>query len=167
MTGIVSTVPGAIATLETYMTAIASANPGLNLGVYGWGLPTAAVTNNFIALGDPETGEATSEVDTEWAALGGAAKLRSEAYSLLGTIRASGGVIGQQGAQERMTDAYTIFNALHEQVVSDIGGSGSLSPSGSWGGLTNKVFASGPFGPSGWMVVLRFELHVINAQLIG
>lgn len=164
---ITSTIPGAIAAVSGYMSAIADANPAWVLGTYPEGLPTASVSNNLIALGDWETGSTVTPVSYKWAAIPGAAKLRYEAYALSGTVRTAGGAGGQIGAGERISDAFAIFNAFHEQVVSDPGGGGNLSPSGSWGDLDMTMHYSGPSGQSGWMVVLGFELHVINAQLTG
>lgn len=167
MTGIVSTIPGAISAFSGYMTNVAAALPALNLGTYPWGLPTAAVHNNFIALGSFENGSVHTPVENDWAALPGSFKLRSEQYSLLGTIRTAGGNGGQKAAQDRMNDAAEIINALHEQIVTDIAGSGNLSPSGSWGKLHTIHEMSGPQGTSGWVVVYSFELEVLNVQLIG
>lgn len=164
---ITSTVPGAISALSGYMNAIAAANPGLVLGTYPEGMPTASVKNNFIALGHWETGNFVTHMSYKWAAIPGGAKLRFEEYALVGTIRTSGGAGGQIGAGERIADAYTIINALGEQVVSDPGGGGNLSPSGSWGDLDIEPHFSGHTRQSGWMCVFGFELHVVNAQLIG
>ncbi len=164
---IVSTVPGAAAILAGYMRTVAAANPDLNAGVYVAGIPTATVRNNFLMVGSYETGVIIAPETYTWNAVPGAAMLRGEAYALQGCIRAWSGAAGQEAALARLGEAFTLLNGLHQQITADVGGSGSLSPSGSWGDLDVTMDVNGPIGQSGWGCVLGFELHVINAQLQG
>lgn len=166
---VVSTVPGAISALAGYMQAVAAANPSLSIGVYPYGLPVASVTNNLIGLGDAESGSGAvaTTISSDWAAIPAGAALIKEEYALIGVIRSTSGAGGQTGAQERTADAFTMWNGLLSQIVADPGGGGNLSPSGSWGAVEMTNHFSGPVGSSGWEVTLGFQVHVINAQLIG
>lgn len=164
---IASTVPGAAATLAGYMQTVAAANPVLNPGVYIAGLPTASVANNYMMVGSWDGGIVVAPDTYKWAAIPGAAMLRSEEYALNGAIRVWAGDGGPTAALDRITDAFTLLNGIHEQIAQDLGGSGNLSPSGSWGDLDVTMEANGPIGGKGWGIVLGFELHVINVQLQG
>lgn len=163
-----STIPAAAARLATYMQTVADANPTLDPKVYVSGWPTASVANNFLMVGAADdTAAVVNPTTYSWAAIPGTAMLRTESYSLMGTIRTSGGTGGTQAALARLGDAYTLLNGLMEQIVGDVGGSGDLTPSGSWGDLTVSMIHNGPVQNSGWSVVLGIELQVINAQIQG
>lgn len=173
---VVSVVPAAIQVLAGYMTQVADDNPGLNPGVYV-GLPPGSVRNNFLMVGDPD-GKLFDPESYEWAAVPGQARLRSESFALLGSIRAYSGSADVAG---RVADTFTMLNALQELIVADPGGyaagltvaapasagGSNLSPSGSWGDLKVIDNATGPFGGQGWGVLITFQLDVINAQLSG
>jgi hypothetical protein len=168
---ITSTIPGAAQTLLGYMQAVAGANPDLDVQVYtGWPV-TSAWSPNFMMLGDYKEGLVVSPDSYRWAAVPGAAKLRFEEYALMGCIRAWSGSPDGTAPFDRLGEAYTLLNGLHDQIVSDIGGDSyvvdSLTSSGSWGDLGVTMDAFGQIDGKGWGVVLGFELHVINAQLIG
>lgn len=162
-----STIPGAISAVAGYMATIQAANPALNLGIYPYGLPVESNTNNAIALGDWESGAVVAETSTDWAAIPANARLRTEEYALQGTIMCSAGDGGEGSAQQRVLDAYTIWDAFLEQIILDPSGGGNLSPSGSWGKCVVVHHFSGPASPAGWTVTIGFQLHVINVQLQG
>jgi hypothetical protein len=169
---ITSTVPAAAATLAAYMQAVADANPALNPGVYVGGIPTATVRDNFLMVGNYAEGIIVAPETYSWAAVPGMAKLRLEAYALFGCIRVWTGAAGTDASLARLGEAFTLLNGLHQEIVDDLGGDlvavDSLTSSGSWGDLDVTMEINGPIGTKkGWGVVLQFELHVINAQLIG
>ncbi len=163
MTGLVSTIPGAVQTLTGYMTAVASQYPDLNIGVYT-GQPISAVANNFMMVGHYEDGSLITEAKYAWAGMPVTSKVRYEEYALQGTIRAWTGSNDPSGT---IANAFLLSDALQEQIVSDPGGSGTISPSGSWGEYTTTMEACGPLDGRGWGVVLAFTLEVLNVRLIG
>lgn len=161
---VTSTVPGAIGTVYGYLQTVAAQNPALDVGTY-IGLVPGYAANNFMQIGEWETGALLGPgAKTSWETFPANAALRHEEYTILGTIRSWAGNVDPQG---RIGDAFTLLNGLHAQVVADIGGSGTLTPSGSWGDLDWTVATSGVMGGEGWGVVLAWELHVINARLAG
>lgn len=164
---ITSTIPGAASALAGYMRTVAAANPALNPGVYVAGIPTASIRNNWMMVGNWPEGIIVAPDTYRWAAIPGQALLRSEEYALQGCISAWSGAADSNAALARIGDAFNLLNGLHEQIASDLGGSGTLSPSGSWGDLDVTMEHNGPLGGKGWGVILGFELHVINAQLQG
>lgn len=165
---IVSTVPGAIQTFQAYMQTVANNNPSLNIGVY-LGEPIDNVRDNFMAVGSFQEWTPIMADSYEWAAIPGQSLLRSEKYTLQGVIRA---LAGDVDPMARLSDAFTMLNALHEQIITDIKGisvlgPGTLSGPGSWGGLQVHMEAFGPLEGSGYGVVLGLELDVINVQISG
>lgn len=161
-----STIPGAVTTLQGYMTTIAATTTVSNVGVYvGYSTPLTGMSPNFMMVGDFEEGLLYTPVDMNWAALGAAAKYRSEEYSLHGCIRCWA---GGNDINSRIADAFTLLNALEEQIISDPGGSGTLSGSGSWGKLTHTMVAAGALeNVAGFGVIINFDLEVINVRLTG
>lgn len=163
MSTFTSTVPGAVTTLYGYMTAVAAASTVLDVQAYV-GLQLTP-SPNFMMIGDAETGLLVTPVDSEWASMGAAAKRRTERYALQGCIKCWAGGIDWQS---RLNDVTSLLDALQEQILSDPGGNGTLTPSGSWGAFNWRMEANGPLGdPAGWGVLLGFELQVINAQIVG
>jgi hypothetical protein len=161
---ITSTVPGAVATLAGYMTAAAAANPLLDAETYV-GLPIGEVADNYLMVGEPDSGAVIVPGSYSWASMPVGAKRRNEVYALQATIRTWAGDIDPAA---RLNDAFALLNSLHEQIVSDPGGSGNLSPSGAWGALHVAMPANGPLdGMGGWGTVLDLQLHVLNVQLLG
>jgi hypothetical protein len=146
------------------MQTVAAANPTLNAGSY-FGEPVERVTNNFMMLGSYADGSliVPNTFETDWAGMPVAAKRRNEKYALAGCIRSWDGNVDPQ---TRVSEAFTMLDGLHEQIVSDPRGSGNLSPSGSWGDFNVSMEACGVLG-EGWGVILAFELYVINARLTG
>lgn len=162
---VTSTIPGAVAVLAGYLQTVADAQPQLGVGVYTGGLPVEHVADNLLMVGSiTEEGEIIVPGTYRWAAIPGAAKLRTEEYALRGSIRCWA---GDSDPLSRLTDAFSLLNGVHQQILDDVGGSGALSPSGSWGELQVSNPLNGPIGRRGWGVVLEFDLHVINAQLQG
>jgi hypothetical protein len=163
---LVSTVPAAVATLQGYMATVAAASTVTDVQVYvGYSTARSGMSYNFMMVGDYQEGIVVAPDTYTWADIPGAAKRRTESYALQGCIQTWSGGTDVLG---RLNDAYSLLNGLHELIVTDIGGSGSLSPSGSWGGLVVTMDANGPLETTaGWGVVLGFQLHVINAQIIG
>lgn len=159
---IVSTVGPAIAVLAGYFDTVAAGLPGLNIGVYT-GLPVENVAENFLMVGDYPNGDETIVgYEQRWAAMGASAGLRSEEYSIACCLRAWSGDSDPAG---RLSDAFSMFDAVARQLVADPGGSAQLTPSGSWGAVRLTMPVAGPIGGAGWGVVLAFDVEVINAQL--
>lgn len=146
------------------MTAVATANPSLNIGVY-IGEPITSVRNNFMAIGDYQNWALVAPDTYQWAAIPGQAKLRTESYSLQATIRSYAG--NADDPMGRLNDAFTMLNGLHQQILNDIQGGGNLSPSGAWGELHVSMEAFGPLAGAGLGCVLGLELAVVSAQLTG
>lgn len=144
------------------MNTVAAANPTLNVGVF-LGEPIAGrVTDNFLAIGSFQEWIPVGPDTYSWAAVPGNALLRYESYALQGCIRSLSGNTDPVG---RVSDAFTLLNGLHEQIIQDIHGSNQLTPSGSWGDFDVTMEAFGPLDGIGYGVVLGFQLHVINAQI--
>lgn len=166
---LVSTVLGAITTLQGYMNTVAAATTVTPTpAVYLFQTATlGGAQYNYMMIGDYHTGTPVAPDSYTWRELG--STRRNEVYALQGTIACwSGGGSGDAGAAAlaRIDDAYSLLNALHQQILGDKGGSGNLSPSGSWGELVVHMEECGPMN-AGWGVVLGFDLHVLNAQLFS
>jgi hypothetical protein len=161
MTVLTSTVPGAITTLQTHLQNVAAANPSLEAAVY-LGLPTQTVTSNYLMIGSYPNGEIVDGYESGFAAIPGASKLKSEEYNLLGHIRTWAGNV--QPA-DRIADAFTLLDGLLEELTNDIGGSGQLTPSGSWQVAAVDNPLATPMSPNGWGFVLAFTVHVWNVQI--
>lgn len=148
------------------MQTVAAANPTLNVGVFvGYSTPLSGMPANFMMVGDYEEGLLWTPVEQDWASLPAAAKRRTEPYALQGCIRA---YAGGYDWSSRLTEAFTMLNALQELIVSDPQAGGALTPSGGWGRLEYRNVVNGPLIDSGGFgVVIGFELHVITAQLTG
>lgn len=156
-----STVPGAVSTLRDHFQAVASAS-ALDPGVY-LGTPTAEVANNYLMIGEYASQQIVHGYSSSFAAIPGAAALKSEDYRLACTIRAWSGDVDELG---RIDDAYGLFDAVVSALTADLGGSGQLTPSGSWQVTNAAEDDNGPlaFG-AGWGYVLGFDVHVFNVQL--
>lgn len=158
-----STVPGAVSVLQTHMAAAVASLPALNASVYV-GPPVADKTNNFLMIGDAETGEIVEGYTTDWAALPAVAQWRSEEYGLMCSLQVWSGNVDPAG---RLADAFSLMDALQLQLLNDIGGSGALTPSGSWE-LTNiQNPITGTLGGTGWGVTFTFTVQVSNVRLSG
>ncbi len=160
---LVSTIPAAVGVLQGYMTTVAQQQSQLAAGVYV-GLQSGNLQNNFMMVGSLEEGALIAPDTYSWAAVPGAAMLRNEAYALEVTIRAWSGE-SNQATLDVINAAFTMLNGIHSAVAADPGGSGALTPSGSWGDMDASMTACGPLGAQGWGVILSVQLHVINAQL--
>ena len=161
-----STIPGAVSTLQGYMNTVAAATTVSDVGVYvGYSVRREGMAHNYLMVGNYDGGIPVLAVESNWNAIPGQSLLRSESYALEGHVRTWA---GGQDYQSRLNDAFALLNALQDQIFADLGGSGTLTPPGSWGGFNWRVEEFGPLGdPKGWGVVIGFELHVINAQLSG
>jgi hypothetical protein len=161
-----STIPGAITTLQGYLQTVADNNPSLNLTVaVGW--PIGTVPNSWLMLGSfaQEGSDIITGWDTDWT--GFPAGRRSETYTLNGSVVVWSGNVDPIG---RITDAFTVLDAIQSEIVSDPQGSGTLSSSGSWGEFKASSPTTGPFEmadgtTTGWGVVVEFTLDVINVRL--
>jgi len=157
-----STVPGAIAQLFAYMKQVADANPTLSVGTY-LGLPTGTeVSNNYLMVGEDESGQLLSGYRQEWAGLPASANRSSEEYGIPCSLRAWQ---GDSDPASRLTDAFTMFDSLMGFLQNDPGASGALTPSGSWKVSTLELPESGPFGGKGWGVIGSFTVQIINVRL--
>lgn len=158
----VSTVPAAIETLAGYFQAVAAANPALEVGVYT-GLPVETVNDNYIMIGSWDGGQDwILNYHSTWEALPSASQWIGEEYEIQCALRTYNGAPDLAG---RLTDAFTLFNGVRQEIVNDPGGSANLSPSGSWGAVTVTMPACGPINKAGWGVVLSFNIGVINVRL--
>jgi hypothetical protein len=156
-------VPGAVQTIQTYFTNVASALPQYDIGTYLF-FPTADVNQNYLILGHWENGEeVVVNYDSTWESLPAANQYIGETYRIQMSLRVWSGEVDPLG---RLTDAFTILDSLRAQFVNDPGGSGQLSPSGSWGKWSVSMPTSGPLGQlGGWGIVLAIESEVINVRI--
>lgn len=160
----ISTIPGAVAVLEGYMSTVASASSVSDVNVYvGYSAPTPSY--NYMMVGDYEEGLLMTRIASTWATFPAAAKRRTEEYSLVGHIRTWA---GGYDWQSRLNDAFALLDALQDQILGDPQGSGALTTAGAWGSFDSTMKANGPLGdPTGWGVVIEFELSVLNARVTG
>lgn len=154
-----STVPAAVAALESKMQAVADAHPELAPGVYV-GEILGLVENNFLAIGDPmgQGGMVTSYVSAMDNIKGGA---DSETYSIEGTIRTFNEAVDPVA---RLTDAFTLLNALTAELEADFNGSGALG-SGYWNLAQAENPVAGKLDGRGFGVILRFVVTVSDVYL--
>lgn len=161
MTTITSTVPGAIATLLGHFRDVASANRSLDLGVYS-GIPVADVKNNYLAVGQWETGQLISGYHQDWAGLPASAAPKIEDYSILCTIRTWAGTVDQLG---RLNDAFTLLDGVMSALKADPGASGTITPSGTWQVTSVEIPVAGALGGKGYGVLMSFDVPVINVRI--
>lgn len=172
MSTFTSTIPGAITTLQGYMNTVAAASSVPDVQVLlGYTIPRTGMSYNFMMVGDFENGILWQPAEGTWEDLPVAAKRRQEKYSLNGCICT---FAGGTDLQSRLNDAFSLLDALYEQILSDPGantgpsGNNTLTPSGSWGRLSYRNLGNGPFvNTAGFGVVIDFELEVINALPVG
>lgn len=167
---ITSTVPGAIATLQSYMNTVATNNPSLEIGVFLGQPLAAAVTDNYLIVGSFGEWIPIDMDSYKWAAIPGQAFRRTEEYKLQGCLRA---LDGGNSILNNLNNAFTMLNGLHEQIVTDlrataVNSQGALTTSGSWGEFSAHIEVFGPLGPANTPgVVMGFELEVLNAEIVG
>lgn len=163
-----STLPGAIATLETHLQAVADANRTLDpsggpVGVFVGPPVGQQVPNYRFCVGAADTFELLKKYDGGFAAIPGASYLKSEDYVLTGHLQCWAEPVDPIG---RITDAFTLMSGLLAALTGDIGASGTITPSGSWQITSMTTPFSGPFQASaGWGIVVEFDIHVWNVQL--
>ncbi len=161
---ITSTVPGAITTLLGYFADVASANPSLDVGVYS-GLPIANIKNNYLSIGEWETGSVLSGYRQDWVGFPASASPKLEDYSINCVARAWDGSSDTTAIAQRFTDAFTLLDGVMGCLQADPGASGSITPSGTWQVVGVDNIASGPLGGKGFGVLLSFEVQVINVRI--
>jgi hypothetical protein len=158
-----STIAGAVTTLQTHMANVATANPSLNAAVYVGPVQGTEVADNYLQVGEWETGAIWHSYVGDWAFLPGASKTKSEDYHLYGTVRTWAGNVDVAAT---LDNAITLLSGVVRELTDDIGGSGQLSPSGSWQVTDVDNPYNGPFvGAAGFGVVVSFDIHVVNVQL--
>lgn len=164
---ITSTVAGAVTALQSHLAAVATANASLNqtdgvIAVYV-GLPAAEASDYFLMIGDPfNNGELLVNYESDWAGLPAVAQRRTETYELRCALRC---YAGTTDVPARLNEAMTLYSAVMGALAADIGGSNSLSPSGSWQVKHFENPATGQLGGQGWGVVLTFGVEVVNVRL--
>lgn len=174
---LVSTVPGALNQLYTYMQTVVDSIgsfPSGDIGVY-LGVPIEVVEPNFIGVGNDETGELFTNYEQNWVGMPATKPRKGETYSIPCTIRSwsrSSPVQGSTAKVDRMNEAFLLVNGLMQEIMADpngnSNGTSNLTASGSWQikSLTNP--ASGPLGDrGGWGVVLALTVAVINVRING
>lgn len=158
-----TTVGTAISTLEGYFNTIAAVTSVADVSVY-LGFPTGSVTDNYLMIGAWDSGEdVVLEYDSEWLGLPGVSGMvYGETYKINCNLRTYS---RDTAPLDRINDAFTLYGAVRAQIQADPGGSGNLSPSGSWGRVRATMPTNGLINGSGWGVILAFEVEVINVRL--
>lgn len=168
MSGIVSTAPAAVAVLQGHMQAVADANPDLGAGVY-LGEIVGNVANNFLAIGNPtgDPGDIIAGYQATHVGVyrAGAGRL-AESYAITCTLRTWAPQIDPIA---RLTDAFTLINALINRLADDPQGRGTgTTPalgSGSWS-ITNVVNEhAGRIEGQGWGCGFTFSVEVADVIL--
>ncbi|HEX5347849.1 MAG TPA: hypothetical protein VFW64_12245 [Pseudonocardiaceae bacterium] len=172
MTAVVSTVPGAVAALKARMDTVAAANPALNVSTHVGAIPKS-VNNNFLGIGDIETGDLLATYVQDIAGVPAYANVRSEQYGIRCVIRTwtgSGGEAGEPAA--RLSEAFGLLDGVNQLLCADLvtgpaadALAAILTPSGSWYLGEVAAPAAGPLGGGGWGCVLSFTVEVINVRL--
>jgi len=161
-----STVPGALLQMYKYVQAVVAANsPFAKSGVIEgyFGKPTTHVSNNFLMVGSDETGELWTGYKQDWVGMPATVKRKGEEYTILLTARTWAG--NTNGQADRLNEVWALADGLIDQVMSDPGGSGNLTASGSWQVTGVENPASGPLGRKGWGTVLAITVQVINVRI--
>jgi len=162
MASLTSTVPGAVATLQTHLQNVANANPALKVGVF-LGPPAGQnPPNNRFIIGSYGSYELLSSYQGDFAAIPGASYLKSEDYNIPCHLQVWADPPDPLG---RVTDAFTLMSAVLSELTGDIGASGTITPSGAWQVTSMTTPFSGPFSVGGWGIVVEFDVHVFNVQL--
>ena len=170
---LVSTVPGALQQLYDYAKTVASAVtiPSGQVGAY-IGLPTERVQDNYIIIGDDETGEMFTSYDQSWVGLPAGGYRKGEQYQVPVSIRAWSGSANAADRFDRMMEAFTLLNAFMNLIMLDPNGRSNglinLTASGSWQikSITNP--ANGVLGDRvGWGTILRVMVEVRNVRITG
>lgn len=165
---LVSTVPGAVGVLEGHFNNVAAANPALNVGVFVGPPVGQNVPNNHLAIcGYPvNDGEMVVGWLGKFNAIPGSLYLKGEDYSLACHLQTWSGEVDPIS---RITEAWTLLSGVMTELTlsaAAIGGSGSLTPSGSWEISNVGNPHSGPFATGGgWGMVLTFDIHVWLVQM--
>jgi hypothetical protein len=168
MTTLTSTVPGAIAALEAHLANVVTALPSLNITAVT-GIPVEQVGQNFIMVGEVETGQLLTGYHQDWRGFPASAERKSEEYGIPCTIRAWSGESVSTSPATIVGDAFTMLDAVMAELQSDpqatITGGYPLTPSGSWQVTEVDIPTSGPLGGQGWGVYMTFVVSIINVRL--
>jgi hypothetical protein len=168
---LVSTVPGALQQMFSYVQIVANTYNNFNGGQVGAYLGLAigeSIENNYLQIGDDETGELFIGYRQDWVGLPAHGWRKGEEYTIPVCLRVWSGEVDQFA---RLTDAFTLVNALMNQIMADpnglANGSPNLTASGSWQitGLTQPF--SGPIKGKGWGVMLKITVAVKNVRING
>jgi hypothetical protein len=168
-----STVPGALIQLYNYCQTIASKNTNFESGAVAayYGIPLDTVENNYIMVGDDETGSMLVGYKQSWVGFPASFNRKGEDYDIPVSIRTWAGGSGDPDKQARMTEAWILVNALINSVMSDPNGKANglpnLTASGSWqvAAVGNPV--AGPLAGKGWGVVIAVTVEVRNVRIQG
>jgi hypothetical protein len=162
MTTLNTTLPDAIDALYAHFQIVQSKLFDLSLGVT-IGPPISQVENNFLTVGDPETGELFNSYLQDFRGMPAVAGRKEESYSIPCGIRVWD---GDSNPLDRARDLVTIFDAVLAELQSDPGGEingfPALSPSGSWNATMLVNHRSGNLGGKGWGMIATFQVEVIN-----
>lgn len=162
MSQLISTVPGAVATLQTHFLNVRTANPSLDVGVF-LGPPVGQqIPDNRLVIGAHETYELLTSYTGDFAAIPGASYLKSEDYVIACHLQVWADPPDPIG---RITDAFTVMSGVLTELTGDIGASGTITPSGSWQVTSMRTPITGPIDGGGWGIVIEFDVHVFNVQL--
>ena len=162
MTTLNTTIPDAINALYSHFQVVQANLTNLHLGVY-IGPPIATAENNFLTIGEPDTGEMFANYQQAFRGMPAIAGHKEESYTIPCGLRVWDGGTDQVA---RIQDLVTIFDAVLGELQSDpgaeINGFPALSPSGSWNATAIVNQRSGPIGGKGWGMLSTFTVEIIN-----
>lgn len=171
-----STIPGAVSALYGYaqtvaasvtnqMTVLGTGTIGTSIGwPTGSDLPAYLIMiGDYDADGDNIVTPVTSSLTTNMPV----GNYLLEQYKINCSIICFGGNADTLGY---VTDAFTIYSAIVEQMVLDNNADGALGPVGTWGGATAALRHNGQMSdaqgnPTGWGAVVVFSVQPINVKL--
>lgn len=170
MSGLTSTVPGALAMLVTKFKAVASANPTLNIEVLlGEAMGPGEPSPNYLMVGNWETGELIANYKQDFRGMPAVSAWKNEDYVIPCNLRAWAGTAppaSPTAPQARLTSAFGILDGVLRQLQADPSGSGALSSSGTWQVTSIEMPMTGPWpAVGGWGVLMVFDVHVFNVTL--
>lgn len=161
MSPLTSTVPGAMSTLLSHLTAVVTANPTLGASAY-LGLPVANVTDNYLAIGQWPTGALLHSYKQDFMGMPAKSGRKDEDYVLPCHLRAWA---GDSTPTARLADAFTMLDGVLTRLQADPQGTTALSSSGTWQVDVVEIPESGPFTNKGWGVLVTFTVHVFNVRI--
>lgn len=146
-------------------TVVAANTPFAKSGIIEgyFGLPIGHVSNNYLMVGNDETGELFTNYKQDWVGIPVTKQRKGEEYIIVLTVRTWDG--NTNGQTDRLNEAWVLANGIIDQVMADPGGSGNLTASGSWQVVSVDNPASGPLGGKGWGTVLTIGVEVRNVRI--